>query len=268
MKIHPTAVVDPSAQLAEGVEVGPYTILGKNVSIGKNTVVGPHCMVEYSQIGSDNRIHMGACIGTPPQDFKYSGQPTKLILGDNNVIREYVTLNRGNVTELTVIGNDCMFMAYSHVGHDCRVGNGLVLVNSSALAGHVEVGDGVIIGGMVGIHQFVRIGSVVMLGAGSMVGLDVPPFCTVQGDRAKLVGLNLIGMRRAGIGREGISSVKDAFKTLFLSGVTLKEAIEKLKSGPMTQEAASLVGFVEKSKRGIMRLRKSAPEEEEEPVSV
>ncbi|MBI4056581.1 MAG: acyl-ACP--UDP-N-acetylglucosamine O-acyltransferase [Elusimicrobia bacterium] len=267
-KIHPTAIIHSSAQLAEGVEVGPYTLIGEDVVIGPNTWLGPHCVVEHARIGRDNKIHAGACLGTPPQDFKYNGEPTLLILGDKNIVREYVTLNRGTTTGKTVIGNECMFMAYSHVGHDCRVGNGLVLVNSAALAGHVEVGDNTIIGGMAGIHQFARIGSLVMLGAGAMAGLDIPPFCTAQGDRAKIVGLNLIGMRRAGIGREGVSSVKEAFKTLFSSGWTMKEAVEKLKSEPMTSQVALMVDFIEKTKRGITGLRKSVPEEEEEPVSV
>jgi len=255
-KIHPSAVINPSAKIAEGVIIGPCVVIGEDVSIGEGTYVGPHSIIEFAEIGKNNRFEGSVCIGTQAQDFSYKGEKTKIIIGDNNIIREFVSLHRASKPELvTKIGNNCMFMANSHVGHDGTVGDNVVMVNSSALAGHCEVEDKVLVSGLVGVHQFVRIGKLAMATGGAMVALDLPPFCRAQGDRAKLVGLNLIGMRRNGISRESISSVKTAYKTLFFSGLRLEEAIAKLKSEKLSPEAAHMVGFCENSKRGVMRAR-------------
>ncbi|MEQ8169488.1 MAG: acyl-ACP--UDP-N-acetylglucosamine O-acyltransferase [Candidatus Eremiobacterota bacterium] len=254
--IHSTAIIHPSARLHDRVEIGPYTIIGEDVEIGSNTYVGPHCVIEFSTIGRNNHITASSFIGTPPQDFKYHGEKTSLVIGDNNIIREGVSLHRGSTaTGVTVIGSNCMFMAYAHIGHDCRIGNGVIMANSAEVAGHVEIGNNAFISSLIGIHQFARIGSLVMLGAGSMVSLDIPPFCTAQGDRAKLVGLNIIGLRRAGISGESIKSIKHVYKTLFLSNLSLKDAFTELRDSNLSHEAESMVHFCEDSKRGIARPR-------------
>ncbi len=238
VKIHPTAVIHPGAQLDKDVESGPYVVIGEDVRIGAETHVGPHSVIEFSQIGKGNHFVASAFIGTPPQDFSYHGEKTWLVMGDNNVIREGVSIHRGSTaTGLTKIGDNGMFMANSHVGHDSRVGDGVIMTNSSAASGHVEIGDKAVISGMVGIHQFVRIGTLTMISGGSRVVLDIPPYCTAQGDRAELVGLNLVGLRRAGISREDIRSIKLAYKTLFMSRLSLKDAIRKLKSSNLASQA-------------------------------
>ncbi|HPZ09003.1 MAG TPA: acyl-ACP--UDP-N-acetylglucosamine O-acyltransferase [Candidatus Eremiobacteraeota bacterium] len=256
VKIHPTAIVHPSTELDNGVEIGPYTIIGEDVKIGGNTFIGPHCIIEFSEIGKSNNITGGAFIGTTPQDLKYHGEKTRLILGDNNIIREGVSIHRGtNATGITLIGNNCMFMAYSHVGHDCRIGNGVIMANTAELAGHVEIGDNAVLSAFTGIHQFARIGTYAMIGAGAMVSMDIPPFCTAQGDRAKLVGLNLIGIKRAGMTDETIQSIKKAYKILFHSRLRLEEALGRLKSSPLSPEVQILLDFCMTSTRGIARPR-------------
>lgn len=256
VKIHPTAIIHPGAVLGEGVEIGPYSVIGEDVTIGDGTKVGPHCIIEFATIGKNNNFTGASYIGTPPQDYSYVGQKTKLTMGDNNIIRENVTLHRGSPKHgETVIGSGCMFMANSHVGHDCQLGNKIIMVNSSGFSGHVEVGDCAVISGLSGFHQFTRVGRMVMVSGGSMVGKDIPPFCTVQGDRARLAGLNLVGMRRNGISRESIRDVRETYKELFLRGMRLSEAIEKLKTKNISPEARELVDFCEKGTRGIMRAR-------------
>ncbi|MBI4348996.1 MAG: acyl-ACP--UDP-N-acetylglucosamine O-acyltransferase, partial [Elusimicrobia bacterium] len=185
----------------------------------------------------------------------YAGEKTRLVMGDNNTVRECVTLNRGTTaTGETRIGSNCLFMAYSHVAHDCRLGNNVIVVNSVALAGHIEVGDFAVLGGICAIHQFVRIGRLAMLGGGSMNGQDVLPYCNTQGDRASLRGLNVLGMRRAGFSRDAISAVKDAYKTLFMQGLSMQDAVAKLRAGSPGPEVQEWIRFIEApSKRGIMR---------------
>ncbi|MEW6042204.1 MAG: acyl-ACP--UDP-N-acetylglucosamine O-acyltransferase, partial [Elusimicrobiota bacterium] len=198
VKIHPTAVLDSAAEIDIDVEIGPYTVIGKDVQIKKGNYVGPHCIIEFADIGKNNYFTGHDFIGTPPQDFKYKLEKTKLTIGDNNIIREGVSLHRGSTsTHVTTIGSGCMFMANSHVGHDCRIGNGVVMVNSAAASGHVEIEDKAVISGLCGIHQFSRIGTLAMLGGGAMVSQDILPYTMAQGDRAKLVGLNIVGIRRA-----------------------------------------------------------------------
>jgi UDP-N-acetylglucosamine acyltransferase len=265
--IHPTAVVHPSAKLDPTVKVGPYAVIGEDVAIGAGSVVGSHAVVECVTMGRNNKLHAGCYVGTAPQDLKYAGEKTKLVMGDNNTVRECVTLNRGTTASgVTQIGSNCLFMAYAHVAHDCRLGNNVILVNSVALAGHVEVGDFAVVGGLAAIHQFTRIGHHAMIGGGSMVGLDVLPFCTTQGDRAKLRGLNTLGMRRAGLSREAISAIREAYKTLFLEGLTQEAALEKLRNSNPAPEVLDMIAFAEKAKRGVMRPASTGGGEEETTV--
>jgi UDP-N-acetylglucosamine acyltransferase len=252
--IHPTAVIDPSAKIDPGATIGPFAVIGPETTIGAGTVVGAHAVVEFAEIGRDNRIMPGAFVGLPPQDLKYKGEKTKLVMGDRNLVRECATLNRGTTaTGLTKIGSDCLFMAYSHVGHDCVLGDGVILANSVALGGHVSVGSRTVIGGLVAVQQHTRIGSGCMLGGGSMLNKDVTPFCLCQGYPAVLRGLNLVGLRRSGLSREAISQVKEAYKTLFASGLRLEEALARLQSSPVGPEVASMIEFITASEIGVMR---------------
>ncbi|HUT86318.1 MAG TPA: acyl-ACP--UDP-N-acetylglucosamine O-acyltransferase [Elusimicrobiales bacterium] len=256
VKIHKTAIVDKSAKFGKNVEIAPFAVIGENVTISDGTFVGPHCVIKFAQIGKNNYFTASAYIGTEPQDFSYKGEETKIVIGDNNIIREGVSLHRATKKDVpTTIGSNCMFMANSHVGHDGKVGNGVIMVNSTALSGHVEVEDNAVISGFVGVHQFNRIGTMTMIAAGAMITMDIPPYCKAHGDRAKLVGLNLVGMVRNKISKEGIASVKAAYKTLFLSGLGMEEAINKLKSEAITPEAKKMFEFCQKSTRGIARPR-------------
>lgn len=260
--IHPTAVVHPTANIDPAAVVGPYAVIGEDTVIGAGTTVGAHAVVEFTHMGKDNRLMPGCFVGGPPQDLKFAGEKTRLVMGDRNTVRECVTLNRGtSATGETVVGSDCLFMAYSHLAHDCRVGNHVVLVNSVGVAGHVEIGDFTVVGGIVGIHQFVRIGRYCMIGGGSMVGKDVPSFCCAQGDRATLRGLNVVGLRRSGIGREKVSAIKDAYKTLFMSDMTVENALAELKSSHVP-EVLEMAEFIARSKRGVMRPAAQPIEEE------
>jgi len=256
-KIHATAVVHETAQLDKDVEIGPYAVIGEGVKIGAGTFVGPHSIIEFSEIGKNNQMTGHAFIGMPPQDYKYHGEPTKLVIGDSNIIREGVSLHRGSpLTGITTIGSGCMFMCNSHVGHDCRVGSNVIMVNSAVAAGHVLIEDKAIISGLAAIHQFTRVGSLAMLSGGSMANQDILPYCTVRGDRAKPAGLNLVGMKRNGISLESIRSVKHAYKTLFFCGLLLKDALAKLKTEKLSPEARHMAEFCENSKRGIARPRR------------
>lgn len=270
MAIHPTAVVDKTAQIDPDAEIGPYAVIGPKAAIGPRTKVGPHAVVEHATLGADNILHPGCFVGTPPQDLKYAGEETRLVMGDKNTVRECVTLNRGTVQGggVTKIGANCLFMTGAHVAHDCEVGNGVILVNTVALGGHVHIGDGSVLGGMAGVHQFVRIGRLAMLGGGSMNGQDVLPFTTTQGDRAVLRGLNILGMRRGGFTREAMSAVKQAYQILFLSGLPQAKALERLKSGAPTKEVQEWIDFIESAgKRGVMRPAVGATRIEEEAVA-
>jgi len=263
MGIHPTAIIHPAAKLDPAVEVGPYAVIGPGTVIGPGCIIGPHCLVEHTTMGRDNRILAAAYVGTPPQDLKYAGEPTRLVMGDRNVVREGVTLNRGTkATGETRIGSGCLFMALSHVAHDCRIGDGVILVNAVGLAGHASIGDHAVMGGFSGVHQFVRIGRLCMISAGSMIGKDIPPFCTAQGDRASLRGLNALGLRRAGFAPAAVRAVKNAYVTLFHSGLRLEEAVAKLRSESPGPEVAELLDFISCSQRGIMRPASGAAEGE------
>jgi len=259
--IHRTAVVAPGAVLAAGVEIGPYAVIGAQVRIGAGTVVGAHAVIEgRTTIGERNRIFQFAALGAIPQDLKYQGEPTELVIGDDNQIREFTTLHIGTAGGggVTSIGNRNLFMNFSHVAHDCRIGERVICANGATLAGHVTVEDYVIVGGLAAVHQFVRLGESSMLGGGAMVVQDVPPFCVVQGDRAGLVGLNVEGMRRRGFADDDVRGLRGAYRTLFRSGLTAKEAVRKVREEPLGGPVERLVQFVENSKRGICRLRGEA----------
>ncbi|MFI5362235.1 MAG: acyl-ACP--UDP-N-acetylglucosamine O-acyltransferase [Elusimicrobiota bacterium] len=269
MAIHPTAVVDASAKVDPSAEIGPYAIVGPEAVIGARTRIGAHAVVEHTTLGADNVLHAGCYVGTPPQDLKYAGEKTRLVMGDKNVVRECVTMNRGTAQGggVTRIGSNCLFMACSHIAHDCQVGNGVIVVNAVLLAGHVHIGDGAVLGGVCAIHQFVRIGRYAMLGGASMNANDVLPFATTQGDRASLRGLNMLGMRRGGFSREAMAAVKGAYKTLFLSGLTQADALARLKSSNPVKEVREWIDFIESAgKRGVMRPASGSAELEEAAV--
>lgn len=256
-RIHPTAVVSPGAELHESVEVGPYTVIGPKVRIGAGTVVGPHAVIEgRTTIGQNNRIFQFASVGAVPQDLKYRGEDTELVLGDGNTVREFVTLNIGTAGGggATRIGNKNLFMANSHVGHDSVVGNGCIIANSAALAGHVTLEDHVHFGGLAAVHQFTRIGRHAFISGGAMVTMDVPPYCTAQGDRAELAGLNTVGMQRAGYTPEQIQRIKDAYRILFRSKLGLNEALARARAEVGGHpEVDHFLDFVARSERGVTR---------------
>ncbi|MBI3184946.1 MAG: acyl-ACP--UDP-N-acetylglucosamine O-acyltransferase [Myxococcales bacterium] len=256
-QLHPTAVVHPEARLHETVEVAPYAVIGPKVRIGAGSRVGPHAVIEGdTAIGERNRIFQFASVGAVPQDLKYAGEDTQLVIGDENIIREFATLHIGTAGGggVTRVGHRNLFMAYSHVAHDCQIGSGCIFANCASLAGHVEVGDHVIFGGLTAVHQFTRIGKHAFVAGGAMVAMDVPPYCSAQGDRAELVGLNTVGLSRHGFSEEQISRIKDAYKILFRSKLGLNEALSKLKAEHGGHpEIDDLLEFVGSSKRGITR---------------
>lgn len=254
MQLHPSATVSKKAKLADDCTVGPYSIIGDNVSIGAGTMVGAHCMVDgYSSIGSSCQIFTGAVIGSQPQDLKFSGQKTFLEIGDGNVIREYCTFNPGTEEGgKTKVGNNNLFMAYSHVAHDCIVGNNCIIANNGTLAGHVTIEDRAVIGGLVAIHQFVKIGTLSIVGGCSKVVQDIPPYSTCDGHPAVVFGLNLIGLRRHNVDKDSIKELDRAFKILFNEGLSPKHAVEKIeKEVKKTLEVSHLVNFIKTSERGI-----------------
>jgi len=259
-RIHPTAVIEEGAQLADNVTVGPYAFIGAHVRIGEGTSVGAHAVIEgHTTVGKNNRIFSHAAIGTIPQDLKYRGEASELIIGDDNIIREFTLFNPG--TEgggmVTRIGNGNLFMGYVHLGHDVIIGNRCILANAATLAGHVELGDHVVIGGMTPIHQFVHIGDYAMIGGASAVAQDIPPYCLAEGNRAVLRGLNLTGLRR-NLPREEINALKRAYRELFEKGRPLQEVAETLLNDPeSTEHVKRLCRFIKTSKRGIPFVRKS-----------
>jgi UDP-N-acetylglucosamine acyltransferase len=255
--IHPTAIIDPASELAGDVVVGPYAVIGAGVEIGAACRIGAHAVVEGpTRMGHHNVAHPFASIGAPPQDLKYGGEPTVLEIGDHNIVREFVTLNRGTPGGggLTRIGSRNMFMAYAHVAHDCVIGDDVVMANAATLAGHVTIEDHAIVGGLVAIHQHVRIGESAILGGGAMVVLDVPPYCMAAGDRAKLHGLNMVGIRRRGFSRETIEALRAAYRILFSSGLRLADALGRLRAEfPDSAQVRHLAEFCSGSERGICR---------------
>jgi len=257
MAIHPTAIVEAGAEVDPSCEVGPYAVVGANVKLGAGTIVGAHAVLSgHTTLGRENRVFPFAALGGVPQDLKYRGEPTRLEIGDRNTFREYTTLNLGTVGGggVTVIGSGGLFMANSHVGHDCRIGDGAIIANSVALAGHVTIEDHVHLSGLAAVHQFVRIGRLSFVSGLTGVTMDVAPYTTVAGPRAELGGLNTVGMQRAGFGEEQLGRVKQAYKIVFRSGLGLAEAIGELeKTLGAHPEIAHLVTFLKGTQRGVTR---------------
>ncbi len=256
MQIHSAALVSKKAKLGENVSVGPYSVISGAAVIGSGTKIGSHCVIEgNTTVGKNCEVFTGAVIGSRPQDLKYKGEKVYLEIGDNNIIREYCTLNPGTEEgSKTIVGDGNLIMAYSHVAHDCRVGNNCVLANNSTLAGHVTIEDRAVIGGLVAIHQFVRVGQLSIIGGCSKVVQDIPPYSTCDGHPAAVFGLNLVGLRRHNVSKESIGLLDDAFRILFSSGLSIKHALEKLaKEIKLTSEVTYLAEFIKKTERGIAR---------------
>ncbi|MFI5399885.1 MAG: acyl-ACP--UDP-N-acetylglucosamine O-acyltransferase [SAR324 cluster bacterium] len=256
--IHPTAIVDPKAELGRGITVGPYSVIGRDVVIGDGCELMSHVTIQGATvIGKDNRFFPHCCVGGEPQDKKYKGEPeSRLQIGDRNVIREFVTLNRGSVHGggVTRLGNDNWIMAYSHIAHDCQVGDWTIFANASTLGGHCVVEDRVYLGGFTAVHQFCTIGTLTMTGGQTMIAQDVPPFVIASGNRVRLFGVNRIGMERAGIPAEEVQNVERAYRLFFRSKLSAKEGLARidaeLTGSPLAQRFAR---FIRESKRGICR---------------
>ena len=257
MSIHPTAIVHPGARLAEGVQVGAYSIVGEHVVIGEGTSVGPHVVIEgHTTIGCNNRIFQFCSLGSEPQDKKYAGEPTRLEIGDGNTIREFCSFSTGTVQDggLTRVGHDNWIMAYVHVAHDCVVGDHTIFANNATLAGHVTVGDWAILGGFTGVHQFVRVGAHSFCGVGTVLLQDLPPFVTVSGNPAAPHGINSEGLRRRGYDTARIMAIKRAYKTLYKSGFTLAEARGELaRAADGAPDVRLMLDFIERSQRSLVR---------------
>ena len=256
-EIHETALVHPNATIGRNVVIGPYAIIGENVEIGNNCIIGPHVTIEgWTTIGDNNRIYHGASIGCEPQDLKFRGEKSFLVVGDNNIFRENVTINRG--TEgggcETRIGNNNLFMAYSHVAHDCQLGSHVIMGNCSALAGHVVIEDRVNISGLSGVHQFCKIGKMAMVGFSSKIVKDVPPFIIVDGNPAKVCGINVVGLRRNEIESEIRDEIKKAYRILYRSNLTINRAMEQMEQELQgSQEIDHFIRFLRNAERGILR---------------
>lgn len=256
--IHQTAIIAAGAELDPTVSVGPYAVIGEHVKIGAGTTVGPHAVIEgYTEIGCDNQIFQFASVGAIPQDLKFHGEKSFLKIGDRNRIREFVTIHLGTEDGggITTIGNDNLFMAYSHVAHDCLVRDHVILANAATLAGHVEIDDYAILGGLSAVHQFTRIGCHIMASGGSMIAQDVAPYSIVQGDRATTVGLNLTGLKRRGFSKEALANIKTMYKLVFRSNLKLEEAIAAITRDfdQQADEVMTYLDFLEKSERGLAR---------------
>ncbi|MGQ9485191.1 MAG: acyl-ACP--UDP-N-acetylglucosamine O-acyltransferase [Desulfosoma sp.] len=257
MDIHATAIVDPKAELADDVVIGPYAVIGPHVRIGSGTSIGAHTVIDgWTEIGAYNRISSFVSIGFPPQDLKYKGGPTRLIIGNGNTIREYATIHRG--TEhgggVTRIGDHNLIMAYVHVAHDCILHNRVIMANAAMLAGHVVIEDDAVIGGLAAIHQFTRIGTHAYIGAKAGIKKDIPPYMLATGYPAKLYGPNLVGLKRKGFSTEAIQGLKKAYRVIFRSGQTLSEALQEVRREVRdVAEVENLVRFIEGTQRGITR---------------
>ncbi len=256
-EIHPTAIVHPKAQLADDVTIGPYSVVGEHLSIGPGTRIESHvALAGRTTIGAGCRIYPFCSIGQPPQDLKYAGEPTRLVIGDHNVIREYVTLNLATALGggVTTIGDHNLFMAYVHIAHDCHVGHHTIFANAATLAGHITVGDFATVGGLVGVHQYVRVGAYAIVSGCSGLGQDVPPYLIAAGRPATLFGLNTVGLKRRGFTDERLHALKQAYQLLFRSKLKRKEALKRvaaeLGSSP---DVMTMVQFIEQSERGICR---------------
>jgi UDP-N-acetylglucosamine acyltransferase len=255
--IHPTAIIDPRAELDGNVTIGPYSVIMGDVRIGAGSVIGSHVFIDsFVEIGPHCQIFQYASVGTAPQAIKYKGEETWLKIGKNSIIREFATLNRGTVFGggVTEVGEENFLMAYTHVAHDCRTGRGVIMANNATLAGHVIIGDYVTVGGLVAIHQFVRIGDYAFIGGKSALVKDIPPYVIAAGDRAALHGINKVGLQRRGFSPEAVSQLKKAYRIIFRIGLTVKEAVERvLAEVDNTPEVLNLVNFMNSTQRGVTR---------------
>ena len=257
MEIHPSAVISPHAELAAGVKIGAYSIIGDHVTIGRDTTIGTHVVIEGpTRIGERNEIYPFVSIGLPPQDVGYHGEETRLTIGDDNIIREYATINRATTKQewVTVVGNQNYIMAYAHIAHDCYLGNKIIMSNVANLAGHISIGDHATLGGLVAVHQFVRIGAHAFLGAKSGIDRDVPPFMITSGPRASLYGINQRGLRRQGFSQETIDGLKKAYKIIWRDNKRFSEGISQVRREIESfPELEMLLDFLHGSNRGILR---------------
>ena len=258
-KIHESAVVYPGARLGREVEIGPYSVIGENVFVGDGTKIGAHVVLEgWTTIGRDCQIHHGACVGGAPQDLKFKGEKTFVYIGDNTIIREFVTINRATGEgEETRVGANCLIMATAHIAHNCQIGNNVIIANGSGIAGHVVIEDRAIISGLSGVHQFVKIGRNAMIGGASKVVQDVPPFVIADGRPARVCGLNSVGIARAGLSEDVRLNLKKAYRMLYRSGMKLSEAITMMEQDLDSNEAVEhLLRFLRNVDRGICRSRR------------
>src|SRR5213596_2570711 len=256
MNIHPTAIIHPSAQIRDGVTIGPYCVIEADVEVGDGCWLQHHVTVcGPTKIGPQNRFYAYASIGQQSQDLKYAGEPTYLEIGDENTFREFCTINRSTKSDgKTRVGNRGNFLAYSHIGHDCTVGDSVVFSNNGTLAGHVEVGDHAVMGGLTAVHQFCRIGRFAITGGCSKIVQDVPPFLIADGNPAEIRGVNLIGLERAGLAPESVKAIKEAFRLMYRSKLNTRQAIETVRNQiEPREEVTHLIEFIEKSERGIIR---------------
>ena len=254
--IHPTAIVDPNAKLGENVKIGAYSIIGPEVTIGNGTIVESHVVIEGETIiGENNYIFSFASIGKEPQDLKFAGEKTRVVIGNNNKIREFVTIHRGTIDKYeTRIGNNTLVMAYVHIAHDCIIGDNCVLANAATFAGHVEVEDYAVVGGLTAVHQFTRVGRHAMIGGCSAVNQDVVPYMLSEGNKARAVYINIVGLQRRGFSEEQIKRLRELYKIIFKKKLKLKEALQTVeREYGQYEEAQNLINFIRKSKRGITR---------------
>ena len=252
-EIHKTAIISPDAELGARVSVGPYAIVGPAVTIGDDCVIAAHSIIEqHVRMGARTRVGSGSIIGGDPQDLKYKGEETWALIGADTVIREFVTVNRGTTQSFeTRVGNGCLLMSYVHLGHDCHLADGVIVSSSSGLAGHVEVGERAIINGMTGVQQFVRIGTYAYVGGHSAIRKDVPPYCRTDGER--VLGLNKIGLERAGFSKEAVETLQQAYRYFFRSSLNITQALERVRLEVTScTELEALVRFIEASERGVM----------------
>jgi UDP-N-acetylglucosamine acyltransferase len=255
--IHPTAIIDPGAEIDSNVTIGPYAIISGDVHIGEGTEIGPYTTIDsYVKIGPGCRIFPYASIGAAPQDLKFHGEKTSLVIGRNTIIREFVTINRGTESGggVTEVGEENYLMAYTHIAHDCKTGKQVILANNSTLAGHVEIGDNVTVGGLVAIHQFVKIGDHAYIGGKSAVVKDIPPYVIAAGDRATLHGLNNVGLKRQNFSKATLQELKKTYRIFFRIGLTVKQASERVKAEvEQIPEVVTFTRFIKESSRGITR---------------
>lgn len=254
--IHPTAIVSSNAKLGNNIEIGPYAVIQDDVEIGDDCIIGPHVGIyNGARIGNRVKIFQGASISNLPQDLKYANEQTYLFIGDDTVIREFATLHKGTAaTGKTVIGKNCLLMAYTHIAHDCKIGNKVIISNATQVAGHVTIEDVVIIGGQGAVHQFCKIGQHAMVGGGGMVGTDIPPYSLVSGYPARFMGLNIVGLKRRNFSSEDINTLKEAYRIFYNSGLNHTDALkiikEKFSEHPLVK---NVIEFIESSERGVVR---------------